>query len=175
MELVKTDTLITWEDILPEDAPRIYINNQWISYEQWEKEENRRFTSPPRKVLHMLFTSQYLNITTKEKYDLFSIKVLVFDNMVVLNDMHLLKLNVGQTFGVVEAAKYALKNPYLKSKDKKSIYYLGAVNSYKHLTQNILQIARGHSALFTLGEDWLVKGPTKSVSSSNKYKGWPQR
>ena len=89
MELVKTDTLITWEDILPEDAPRIYINNQWVSYEQWEKEENRRFTSPPRKVLHMLFTSQYLNITTKEKYDLFSIKVLVFDNMVVLNDMHL--------------------------------------------------------------------------------------
>ena len=55
------------------------------------------------------------------------------------------------------------------------MYYLGEVNNYNSLTRNVLQITRGHSALFTLGEDWLVKGPTKSVSSSNKYKGWPQR
>ncbi len=163
-----------WKDILPPDSPRIYFGDRWKTYDEWVKEDNRVFTSPCRRILCVVFTSQYLNITTKEKYDLFSIEVLVFDNMIMLKGMHLLKLNVGKP-SFKEIAKYALKNPYLKSKDKSKMYYLGEVNNYNSLTQNILQITRGHSTLFTMGEDWLVKDIIEPSSSSNKYRGWPQR
>ena len=163
-----------WKDILPEDAPRMYIGDRWKTHDEWVKENNRVFTSPCRKIVCVLFTSQYLNITSKEKYDLFSIEVLVFDNMVMLKEMHLLKLNVGQPT-LTEIAQYAMKNPYLKSKDKSKMYYLGEVNNYNSLTRNVLQITRGHSALFTLGDDWIVKDIIGGVSSPNKFRGWPQR
>ncbi len=168
--MATSNEILKWENILPEDTPRIYIDNQWKTFEECQENimHYKRFDSPFREELYILFTSQYLNITTKEKYDLFSIEVLVYDEMVILKDMHLLKLNVGK-LALKQVSKYSLKNPYLKSKNQQSIYYLGVVNNYNQLTRNILQIIKGSSTLFTLGEDWLLEAPTKVTSATKKY------
>lgn len=165
--LAQLNDAVKWENILPSNTPRIYNGSQWVTTDDYIKEDNK-INSPCRGVVYILFTSQYLNITSKEKYDLFSIEVLVFDDILILKDMHLLKLNVGK-LDLVQLSQYAMKNQYLKSKDKGSIYFLGVINNYKTLTRNILQITKGGSALFTLGEDWLLEAPQKFTSAPNKY------
>jgi hypothetical protein len=82
-----------WKNILPENAPRIYVGDKWVTTDEYIQNDNKS-NSPLRRIVYILFTSQYLNVTSKEKYDLFSIEVLVFDGILILKDMHLLKLDV---------------------------------------------------------------------------------
>jgi hypothetical protein len=157
-----------WENILPQNAPRIYVGDKWVTTDEYIQNDNKS-NSPLRRIVYILFTSQYLNVTSKEKYDLFSIEVLVFDGILILKDMHLLKLNVHE-MDLKKVLRYSHNNTYLESKDKGSIYYLGVINSYSGLTRNILQITKGSSSLFTLGDDWLLEAPKKFNSSTDKYR-----
>jgi hypothetical protein len=160
----------SWKNILPPNAPRIYWKEEWISYDKWAQ-SGRKLPSACRKVVYILFTSQYLNVSSKDDYDLFSIQVLEYDGLIIMKDMHLLKLDVGKDFNLGEALKFIPTNSYLQFKDKKRIYFLGIVNTYQSLVKAILSILKGKSILFPLGEEWLEEYYKIIPHSHHKYRG----